>query len=1002
MAVQNQPYSIETVANAVAQLYANPASTSNAVDISRNAKAADAWLRDFQKSAEAWSVAETMLRTDPLPLEALLFAAQTIRQKTRYDMSQIESPVQRLQLRDALLGHLIRYARANSRLVVRQLSMALASIAVHFKQEEWVDPVATFVNVFGNPESWLTLTQVLTVLPYEFEDSGTRTESSFFRDLDEISERRQKAIFENSSGVLLYVLTIMENCFSGDQNDSNLIKQSLECLRAWFEAGNISLDSIAATSLVPHCFTYINNENQDDAVFDTAVDVISEIIRRTGSLSSAGRESATVQPLIESIYTGLGSLSGILNFSITTENEDKARALCRLFVSAGESYMNLILSNWNSWQIIVAAILRCTSIKDLEIVAITFQFWMALADEVEAVLKSSNANLPSTQTLIGVYRQLNDVMIEHLRYPLNNDWTAKERDEFRDFRHNMGDVLKACVFVLGQQEALARPYNILKGFIVDGSAGGSLDPSIPWQRVEAPLFALRTIGRNISDEEGTVLPVIMSMLPQLPQHPKVRYAAILVIGRYASWTKHHPEFIPYQMTFISKGFEDSESISAASQSLRYLCDECGDRLVDYLSQLHPFYLTIVKTLDRLDKNEVISALAHVIKHVPVVSNDPNSPDMLKVLEMFCLPIAQRLHQIGLMGSAAAAARGKDLQEEISDLIEQFQTFVYNAQPAITPNMHLQHPCAVLFKGMWPVLDSLFTLEIPRITNSVCKLIVKCIDAHGVYFRGIMVSEVLPRLAAVYETTANAGAECSSLMWAASKCVRTFGDAEDGLTMHAVMQQMSGTAFQVIQAVNGKIENISPTIEDYFLLLAAFAKSHPVHFIQSPHLSLFLQCAIACMPIQQFDTWLALYREFLMTLFTLASPQMTQVPTPLYTPLTTAVQQHASAFATQIVRGVTTSFPHREDIAGESASGISVIGTIVCGLVDVVGGGNVEVGLRVLGGAIDTMPDEKYLPADKSQFAEKLKSALEKRDFYRIDVLIHEYGVKYRRRNNSRK
>jgi hypothetical protein len=69
----------------------------------------------------------------------------------------------------------------------------------------------------------------------------------------------------------------------------------------------------------------------------------------------------------------------------------------------------------------------------------------------------------------------------------------------------------------------------------------------------------------------------MALLPQLPsQFAKVRYAAILVIGRYASWTKMHPEFIPYQMNFISKGFEDRESVGAASQSLRFLCDECGE------------------------------------------------------------------------------------------------------------------------------------------------------------------------------------------------------------------------------------------------------------------------------------------------------------------------------------------------------------------------------------------------------------------------------------------
>lgn len=44
------------------------------------------------------------------------------------------------------------------------------------------------------------------------------------------------------------------------------------------------------------------------------------------------------------------------------------------------------------------------------------------------------------------YARLIDVMIKHLRYPPNlSEWTAKERDEFREFRHVIGDVLKDCV-----------------------------------------------------------------------------------------------------------------------------------------------------------------------------------------------------------------------------------------------------------------------------------------------------------------------------------------------------------------------------------------------------------------------------------------------------------------------------------------------------------------------------------------------------------------------------
>ena len=78
--------------------------------------------------------------------------------------------------------------------------------------------------------------------------------------------------------------------------------------------------------------------------------------------------------------------------------------------------------------------------------------------------------------------------------------------------------------------------------------------------------------------ESTFLPQIMNMLPYLPEHPKIRYATILVIGRYSDWTKNHPTFIPYQLNFISKGFEEkvAETRAAAAMSLNYLCKSCNE------------------------------------------------------------------------------------------------------------------------------------------------------------------------------------------------------------------------------------------------------------------------------------------------------------------------------------------------------------------------------------------------------------------------------------------
>lgn len=61
-------------------------------------------------------------------------------------------------------------------------------------------------------------------------------------------------------------------------------------------------------------------------------------------------------------------------------------------------------------------------------------------------------------------------------------------------------------------------------------------------------------------------------------------------------------------------------------------------MVDYISQLHSFYLNVVKTLPFRDILEVTEAVSHVITVLPV-------NEVEKALQLFCLPIAQDLHNI---------------------------------------------------------------------------------------------------------------------------------------------------------------------------------------------------------------------------------------------------------------------------------------------------------------------------------------------------------------------
>lgn len=61
-------------------------------------------------------------------------------------------------------------------------------------------------------------------------------------------------------------------------------------------------------------------------------------------------------------------------------------------------------------------------------------------------------------------------------------------------------------------------------------------------------------------------------------------------------------------------------------------------------------VNVVQADERLD---LVKALANVIKHVPAVTPG-DSVNQLKLLETFCLPIAQRLHQIASTASPGVA------------------------------------------------------------------------------------------------------------------------------------------------------------------------------------------------------------------------------------------------------------------------------------------------------------------------------------------------------------
>lgn len=388
-----------------------------------------------------------------------------------------------------------------------------------------------------------------------------------------------------------------------------------ETLSSWLQAGEIVPEQVAQTPLFDTAFSSLSS----DQLFDPAVDLLCDLIHETQEIN----DNADV---IQMIIPRLVALRPEMDTHM--EDEDRIRGYCRLFCEAGETYTDLIVRHPDQLLPLVEAVAAVAGYEDLEIVQITFNFWYNLATAVGRP-PQSDIYRPITE----IYAKLQSVIISRLHFPAEDQQqTAQERDEFRMFRHRMGDTLKDCCHVLGATNCLRTSYDMVHAALSK--------PSPSWQEIEAPLFSMRSMGAEVDPDDDEVLPLIMDMLPKLPDHPRIRYAAILVISRYTQWIDQHPQNLAFQLQYVSAGFDvpDENVSAAAAQAMKFMCQDCNRHLVPFLPQLHTFVTSVGDKLDQADMVEVSEAIGYVISSMP-----PN--EAAQALQQFTQPLIQKCQAV---------------------------------------------------------------------------------------------------------------------------------------------------------------------------------------------------------------------------------------------------------------------------------------------------------------------------------------------------------------------
>ena len=129
---------------------------------------------------------------------------------------------------------------------------------------------------------------------------------------------------------------------------------------------------VAALAQTP-LFDYTFKGLSSDALFDSAVDVVCEIIHET-------QEVDDNMVVIELIMHHLLRIKPMITAS--RDDPDKIRGYCRIFTEAGETYRVLLLAHPETFFPLVEAIADCAAHPDLDIVQITFNFWFRLSQSI--------------------------------------------------------------------------------------------------------------------------------------------------------------------------------------------------------------------------------------------------------------------------------------------------------------------------------------------------------------------------------------------------------------------------------------------------------------------------------------------------------------------------------------------------------------------------------------------------------------------------------------------
>ncbi|KAK2409011.1 transportin MOS14 [Trifolium repens] len=805
---------------------------------------ADRYLQDFQRTLDAWQVADNLLHDPSSNLETLIFCSQTLRSKVQRDFEELPATAFR-PLRDSLNNLLKKFHKGHPK-VRTQISIAVAALAVHVPAEDWGDGgIVKWLRdeMDSNPEYIPGFLELLTVLPEEVLNYKIAARP----------ERRRQFEKELTSQMEV-ALNILTACLG----ISELKEQVLEAFASWLRLKHgIPGSVLSSHPLVLTALSSLNSELLSEA----SVNVISELIHYTAAGNIDG--VSTNGPLIQVIVPQVMNLKSQLSDS--TKDEEDVKAIARLFADMGDSYVELIATGSDESMLIVHALLEVASHPEYDIASMTFNFWHNLQLNLtrresyisygnEACIEAErNRRL---QVFRPAYESLVSLVSYRVQYPVDyQDLTYEDLKEFKQTKYAVADVLTDAASVLSGDATL----KILYMKLLEAVSGNGNNEQKEWRPAEAALFCIRAISSYVSVVEAEVMPQIMALLPKLPHQPQLLQTVCLTIGAYSKWLDSAScglSILPSVLDILMNGMGTSEECAAAAAlAFRHICDDCRKKLCGCLDGLFHIYNRTVSGEDSFkvpaeDSLHLVEALSMVVTELPL-------DDAKRALEALCIPVISPLQEAINQGPESLSKRPS---RQLTVHIDRF-AYIFR---------YVKHPQVVAdaIQRLWPIFKAIFDVRAwdMRTMESLCRACKYAVRTSG-RFMGLTIGAMLEEIQSLYRQHHQ-----PCFLYLSSEVIKIFGSDP---SCADYLKNLIEALFQHTTRILTNIQEFTarPDIaDDCFLLASRCIRYCPQLFIPSPVFPSLVDCSMVGITVQHREASNSIL-HFFSDIFDLANSTM---------------------------------------------------------------------------------------------------------------------------------